>query len=309
MPIAFASRRRILVGFLLVYMLWGTTYLAIHYALETLPPFFLAAARFLLAGSVLYGWTRLRGFPRPKRAHWRSAAVVGILMVVGGNGGVVFAQQYVSSGLAALMVSTIPLWMVVLDWRGRASRRPSSGLWFGLALGVAGIALLVDPSGAAQSSEVYHTGSVSLVWAIVLLGASFAWAVGSLYSRKASLPESAILSTSMQMLTGGAVLLILAAWHGDFARLNLQQVSLRSWLALGYLVVFGAIIGFSTYLWLLRVASVASVSTYAFVNPLVAVTLGCLIAREPLTPRMLIASLLILSGVALIILFRRVKPR
>jgi drug/metabolite transporter (DMT)-like permease len=289
-----------------VYIVWGSTYLAIRFAIETMPPFLMAATRFLVAGAILYTFRRVRGDTAPTRLEWRSAAIVGMLLLVGGNGGVVWAEQFVESGVAALLVGSAPLWMVLLDalrpggarLAGRsADKRQSFLTTTGVVIGFLGIGLLVSPS-----SLTGIAGEVDPLGAGVLTLACFFWAAGSLYNRGAKLPSSPLLGTGMEMLAGGAGLLLLGTLTGEWAQVNLSAISTRSLLGLGYLVFFGSLVGFAAYTWLLRVAPTALVSTYAYVNPLVAILLGNLLAQEPLTPRVLIATAVILSAVAVITL-------
>ncbi|MES1245142.1 MAG: EamA family transporter [Acidobacteriota bacterium] len=281
---------RVVLAMGAVYVIWGSTYLAIRFALETLPPFGLAGARFVISGLLAYGWARWRGAPRPTGRNWRAAAIIGALMMVAGNGGVVWAEQHLDSGLAALLIATEPLWIVVLFWLRPKGTRPTLQVAAGLALGLAGMAFLVRPGGGAAP-----------VGALAVLFASFCWAVGSLYGRRAPLPTSPILASGMQMLSGGAMLLFISLLAGEPARVDLSQVSLRSLLAVAYLIV-GGLIAFTAYGWLLRVASPVMVSTYAYVNPVVAVLLGWAFAGEPLTGGMLGAAAIILTGVAMITL-------
>ena len=226
--------------------------------------------------------------------HWRSAAIVGLFLLLGGNGGVVWAEQRVVSGVAALMVGASPLWMILIDWV-RGTARPSWVVVAGVLVGFAGIAVLVGP---AELTGLH--GSIDPLGAVVLLLASIFWAIGSLYSRKAELPSSALLGTAMEMLTGGAALALVGTVSGEWARLNLSAVTLPSLLGLGYLIIFGSLVGFTAYTWLLRVAPTTLVSTYAYVNPVVAILMGNLLAREPLTPRILLAAAVIVGAVALI---------
>jgi drug/metabolite transporter (DMT)-like permease len=284
----------VVAAFGAVYVLWGSTYLAILFAIETLPPFWMAAARFLTAGAALYAWTRWRGAPAPKLVHWRSAFVVGFLLLVLGNGGVVWAEQRVPTGLTALLVATVPLWMVFLDGAGRGWRRPRGQLLVGVAIGLAGVALLVGPGRFAGGEGADPLGG------LVLLVASLCWATGSLYSRRAELPPSPFLGAAMQMVAGGAGLVAAGFLHGEAATLDLAAASARSLGALAYLVVFGSLIGFTAYIWLLRVSTPALVSTYAYVNPVVAVLLGWAFAGEPVTPRTLLAAGVIVGAVVLI---------
>jgi drug/metabolite transporter (DMT)-like permease len=273
-----------------VYLIWGSTYLAIRFAIETIPPFLMAAARYLTAGAMLYAWSRLRGAPRPRLIHWRSAVVLGGLLLLLGNGGVVWAEQRVSSGLAALLVSTEPLWIVLFVWM-RDHGRPSGRVFLGLLLGFIGLVLLVRPS---------STGGIDPLGVAAVMVASLGWAWGSLHGQRAKLPSSPLLGTAMQMLSGGGLLLLASAIAGEPARFHLAAVSARSLLSLGYLVVFGALIAFTAYVWLLKAAPPVLVSTYAYVNPLVAVFLGWAAAGEPITRGTLIAAAVILVGVALI---------
>lgn len=292
----------ILLAFAAVYVIWGSTYLAIRFAIETLPPFLMAGSRFVVAGAVLYGWARLRGQPAPPRVHWRSAALLGALLLVGGNGGVVWAEQRVASGLAALLVSTVPLWVVVLEGLGpRVVRgaRPGRPVLLGVAAGLAGVAWLVGPQDLAGA------GGVDLLGALVLVGASLSWAFGSLWSRRLPLPASPLLGTAMEMLAGGALLLLAGAVSGEIPRLADIDPSARSLLALLYLVLFGSLVAFTAYVFLLRHVATSKVATYAYVNPVVALLLGWTLAEEPLTGRTLAAAAVILGAVVLITRYRR----
>jgi drug/metabolite transporter (DMT)-like permease len=287
-----ASVLRVAVALGAVYLIWGSTYLAIRFAIETIPPFLMAGARYLTAGALLYGWSRLRGAPRPSLVHWRSAGIIGALLLLLGNGGVVWSEQRVSSGLVALLVSTEPLWIVLLVWFRDRGQRPGGRVIAGLLLGCAGLVLLVRPGSSS--------GGLDPLGVVAVLIASLSWAWGSVYSQRAKLPSSPLLSTAMQMLAGGALLLLAATLTGEPAHFALAQVSTRSLLSLAYLVVFGAIIAFTAYVWLLRAAPPVLVSTYAYVNPVVAVLLGWALAGEPLARGTLVAAAVILTGVALI---------
>jgi drug/metabolite transporter (DMT)-like permease len=300
-----ASRLSIWAALLAVYLIWGSTYLAIRIAVETLPAFLMASVRFLIAGGILFAFRRVLGDPTPSRAHWRSAAIIGVLMLVGGNGMVSFAEQRVPSGIAALMVGSAPLWMVALDLVIQRRRpgivgapsqfRPTRRTILGVLVGFIGIAILVSPSELTGMA-----GGVDVIGALVLTLASFCWAAGSLYSRGAELPASPLLGTSMEMLAGGAGLLILGSLTGEWGQLHLASVSLASLGGLVYLILFGSLVGYTCYTWLLRSAPTALVSTYAYVNPLVAIFLGSLVAQEPVTPRVLIATAVILGAVVVI---------
>lgn len=285
---------RLAAAFTAVYTIWGSTYLAIRLAIDTLPPFTMAGVRFLIAGALLYGWQRLHKVPPPARVHWRSAAVVGALMLLGGNGGVTWAEQHVPTGLTALLIATVPLWMAILESLRRGGTRPTRRIAVGLALGFAGIALLIGPGNLAGG------GSVDPLGAGVLLLAALSWAGGSLYSRHAPLPAVALLGTAMEMLAGGALLLLGGGLAGEWGGLDPAAVSTRSWLALGYLIFFGSLMGFTAYLWLLRNTTPARASTYAYVNPMVAVFLGWALAGESLTWQTLLAAAVIIAAVVLI---------
>jgi drug/metabolite transporter (DMT)-like permease len=285
-----ATRAGVIAALAAVYLIWGSTYLAIRFAVETLPPFLMAATRFLVAGGVLYGWRRAKGVPRPTWPQWRGATVVGGLMLLGGNGGVVWAEQWIESGTAALIVATVPLWMVLLDWLRPGGRVPRPLVWAGIAVGLLGVGLLF---GRPENGDMYTAG-----WVVLLL-ASISWAVGSLYSRTALLPPP-LLATGMQMLAGGTLLLLAGVVTGELRGLDPATFSTRSILALVYLTVFGALIGYSAYVWLLRVTTPAVAATYAYVNPVVAVFLGWSLAGEALTPRIMAASAVIVGAVALI---------
>jgi drug/metabolite transporter (DMT)-like permease len=287
-----ARQVQVVVAFAAVYLVWGSTYLAIHFGIETLPPFLMAGTRFLAAGAILYGFARLVGARRPTRATWWTTGLTGVLLL-GGNGGVVWAQQRVPSGMTALLVATVPLWMVLLDWAVER-RRPTARVWAGLAVGFLGLALLIGPA------DFLGGGAADPLGAAVLICASLSWATGSVVSRRVALPASPLLGTGMQMLAAGAVLLAFGSLAGEWPRLELAGVSTRSWLALAYLVVFGSLVGFTAYTWLLRNVEIAKVATYAYVNPVVAVLLGWMFAGEALTPRMGLAAGVIVAAVAFI---------
>jgi drug/metabolite transporter (DMT)-like permease len=281
-------------AFLAIYLIWGSTYLAIRIAIETVPPFMMAGLRFLTAGVLLYAWLHFRKAPRPSLVHWRSAAIVGGLLLLGGNGGVTWAEQYVPSSLAALLIATVPMWMVLLDAMRPAGQRPTPPMIMGLIMGLIGIAILIGPADILGGQEI------SMVGVAALLLAAFSWAIGSLYARRAALPALPLQATALEMLAGGALLLLMGALTGDFQRFDAGALSPRSLVAFVYLVVFGAVVAFTAYGWLLRVSTPARVSTYAYVNPAVAVFLGWGLAGEPISGRMLIAVAVIVLAVALI---------
>jgi drug/metabolite transporter (DMT)-like permease len=291
------SRFAVLTAFAIVYVIWGSTFLAILFAIQTLPPFLMASARFLVAGSLLYAWSRLvNGAAAPSWENWRATAIVGALLLLGGNGLLVWSEQRIPSGVAALLVGTVPCFMVVIDWLRPGGSRPTGLVVAGLLLGVLGLAWLVGPD------KLLGGGRADLIGAVVVVLGSFSWALGSVYSRHAATPASPFLSTAMQMLGGGAALLVLSVSLGEPWAFEASAVSLRSVLGLLYLIVLGSIVAFSAYIWLLRVSTPTRVSTYAYVNPVIAVLLGWALAGEALTARMLVAATVIVSGVALITL-------
>ncbi|AKQ47641.1 hypothetical protein TH63_10945 [Rufibacter radiotolerans] len=287
-----------MAAFAAIYVIWGSTYLAIVFAIETLPPFLMAGLRFLTAGLLLYGWARWRGAPAPSLFHWRNTAIIGGALLLIGNGTVVWAEQRVASGVAALLVTTEPLWVVVLQWLGPARQRPSKGVALGFLLGVIGMMVLVNP----WKLE----GGVDLLGSMAIFLSAGAWAWGSLFASRATLPSSPILTTGMQMLCGGGLLLLAGTLAGEWQTTHWDQVSQRSWLALGYLTLFGSLVAFSAYSWLTRVAPPAQVSTYAYVNPVIAVLLGWAFAHEVITGQTIIAAVLLVLAVVLITL--KAKP-
>lgn len=287
------SRAQVMVAFAAVYVVWGSTYLAIRFAIETIPPFLMAGVRFLVSGAALYAWMRARGEPRPSAANWRATVIVGAFLLVGGNGGVTWAEQRVPSGLAALLVATVPLWMVLLEWV-RGGVRPAGRVWLGLAVGFLGLGILVGPATLLGGGGADPLGAGGLVLASVL------WAIGSVYSKRAALPSSPLLATGMEMLGGGALLVLVGTLTGEWAGLDPAAVTPSSALGLAYLIVFGSGVGFTAYIWLLKHVEVAKVSTYAYVNPVVAVFLGWAFAGEPVSARTLLAAATIITAVMFI---------
>jgi drug/metabolite transporter (DMT)-like permease len=287
-----------------VYLVWGSTYLAIRFAIETIPPFISAGLRFLISGAILFYWQRLRGEPAPKKAEWGSASIIGLLLLVGGNGLLVWAEQRIPSGIASLFIATAPLWMVLIDTLRPGGTRANWLTWLGVLVGFTGTALLANPwqSGATGPS-------LDPVGMAVLIFAAISWSIGSLYSRRASLPRSPLLGTGMEMLVGSLGLLILATLTGEWNQFNAMHISLRSLGGLTWLIIFGSGVGFVAYTWLLRNAPTPIVSTYAYVNPVVAILLGVLIAGETLQSLEIISALIILAGVVLITTARTLAGR
>jgi drug/metabolite transporter (DMT)-like permease len=299
-----SSRSRVVTAFAAVYIVWGSTYLAIRYAVETIPPFLMGGARFLVSGAILYAWLRATRAPRPAARQWRDASIAGILMLCAGNGAVAWAEELVPSGLAALIVAVVPLWMVLLDWWRPGGTRPSMLTMTGVVIGLAGLIVLIGPADINKAEHVDLTAS------IVLIVGSLAWAAGSVYSRYGEHPESSALATGMQMIAGGGVLMLTGVATGELTGFSLAHVSSASWIGLGYLVTFGSLVGFTAYVYLLNAVSPAKASTYAYVNPVVAVILGWLVAHEPINRSMIVGAVIILGAVAMISLSQtRRKPR
>ena len=296
MPEDRALRGRVVLAFAAIYLLWGSTYLGIRYAVETIPPFLMAGTRHLTAGLILYAWTRSRSNARPKPREWALAAAIGAMMLLGGNGLVSWAEQRVPSGLAALIVASVPLWMTVLE-AARLRTAPRAPVIAGLVLGLASLAWLVAP-GRSDGA-----GRVDALGAGALLLAALSWAVGSLFSRGVRFSVPTFQAVAMEMIAGGILLWAVGLATGEGAQLHAGAVSSRSILALGYLVVFGSLAGFSAYMWLLGETTPARVSTYAYVNPIVAVLIGWAVAGEALTLRIGLAALGIVGAVAVIIGF------
>ncbi|HKY44583.1 MAG TPA: EamA family transporter [Pyrinomonadaceae bacterium] len=294
-----SSRVLIILAFAAVYLVWGSTYLGIRYAIETLPPFLMAGTRFLLAGAILFTWAMLNGESiRSSFSQWPKALAIGGLLLLGGNGGVTWAEKYIPSGFAALLITTEPLWVVILNW-ALTRKRPNSKVLLGVFIGMAGVAMLVGDGLKAGITR----SSLSFLAVAVSLFASLAWAVGSVYANRYPIKASTSMAAGMQMLGGGGLLLVFALAVGDLQHLNLAAAS---WVSIGaffYLLVFGSLVGFTAYSWLLRNVSPARAATYAYVNPVVAVFLGWLLAGEPLTLRMIIAAAIIVCSVALITTF------
>jgi drug/metabolite transporter (DMT)-like permease len=302
-PSATPSTTKLLAGFAAVYVIWGSTYLAIRFGVETLPPFLMAATRFVIPGAVLYAWFRRRGAPAPTGAQWRAATLSGSLLLLGGNGTVTWAEQWVPSGLTALIIASVPLWMAAMSWVVEPGARPGPRGIAGIVVGFAGVAYLVEPGGELGRDPHTLIGALSIVLASAL------WAAGSLTSRHLPRPDNAFLASAMQMLGGSAALAIAGTLAGEWSRVDLAAVSPRSALSLLYLMTFGSVIALSAYVWLMKVSTPAKVSTYAYVNPVVAVLLGWGLAGEAVTSRTLAAAAVIIASVVMITTERRTAPR
>jgi drug/metabolite transporter (DMT)-like permease len=290
-----ANRTLVLLSFASVYVLWGSTYYAIRVGVESIPPYVLAGIRHLTVGLAFYPVVRRTTREKPTLAQWRTAFIVGCLLLAVGNGTVSWAEQTVPSGIAALLVATVSLWMVLVDWLRPGGTRPAARVIGGFLLGFAGMALLVGPKHLGNSERINPIG------AFALIGASLAWASGSIFSRHHPLPRSPLLSMAMQALCGGAALCVFAILTGETRNFRLADVTTRSWISLAYLIVFGSGLGFSAYVYILKHSTAAHVATYAFVNPVVALFLGWFLAAEPLSLRTFLASAIILTAVILVI--------
>jgi drug/metabolite transporter (DMT)-like permease len=288
------SRTALLTAFATIYLVWGSTYLAIRVAVETLPPFLMAGARFLLAGAVLAGWLIATGGFRATARQWRDNAIIGTFLLLGGNGLVVWAEQSVPSGLTALIIGVTPLAMVLTEWAWPGGHRPPPLTGGGLVLGFAGVAWLAAPADNAAHGGL-NPGGVAAI-----LAACAFWAFGSIYGRRRRQPAEPLTASALQMLGGGVALMLAAAAHGDLTGFSLAAVAARSWLAFAYLILVGSLVGYSTFVWLMKHSTPARVSTYAYVNPVVAVFLGWLILGEPVSGRTLAAAAVIVLSVAII---------
>lgn len=289
-------RVKLILAFAVLYVVWGSTYLGIRWGVETIPPFFMAGMRHLSAGLFLYFIMRRKEKVEITKLHWRSAWIIGGLLLVGGNGAVTWAEQRVPSGLTALLVATVPLWIMILSWLHKDLSRPGVREFSGIVLGFLGLGILIGPE------ELVGGKSVDPVGAVALFIAALAWSVGSMYSRKAPAPASPFLNTAMQMIAGGTLLMILSLFSGEWQQLNFAAMSARSILSWIYLAVFGSLIGFSAYIWLLKVSTPSKVSTYAYVNPVIAVFFGWALAGEELSMRTILASAVIVASVIIITL-------
>jgi drug/metabolite transporter (DMT)-like permease len=292
------------IALIAIYFIWGSTYLGIRLAIQTIPPFLMVGMRYLVSGAVIYSWRRLRGDPVPTLKQWRSASIIGLLLLMGGNGALAWAEQRIPTGIASLFIATVPLWMVLLDAFRPGGRRSSWLVWVGVLVGLVGTILLANPWQTHTSSPALYTTGI-----IVLIAAALSWSIGSLYSRAAPLPSSPLLGTGMEMLAGSAGVFILGSLLGEWRGFSPVNISMESWAGLAYLVVFGSGIGFVAYTWLLRNAPTATVSTYAYVNPVVAILLGTLLLHEPLETIEIISAAVIIAGVVLITTAKSLSAR
>jgi len=297
-------KTKIWTALIALYLVWGSTYLAIRFAVETLPPFLHSSLRFLIAGTFLFLWRRAAGDVMPTKSNWKATAIVGAFLLLGGNGLVGLAEKTVPSGIAALMVSTSPFWLVLFESLRSGGSKPNWLSMLGLLIGFSGVFLLIGPSEIMGTQHTFDTLGIT-----VLLAAPVLWSVGSIYARGADMPKSTLMSTGMQMLAGSVSLFIVSLLTGELKGFSFAQVSLQSWLGLLYLITVGSLIGFVAYGWLLHNAPVSLFSTYAYVNPVVAVFLGWWLANEELTMRTIFASTIIIGSVVMINYARQISAK
>ena len=289
---------RLLGAFLCVYVVWGTNFLAIRYMVETIPPLMAMGVRSVIAGAILYWWARARGSGVPEPSEWKGAALAGAFLFLGAHGALAWGETRVPSGIAALVLATIPVWLVIVDWLGAKAPRPAPGVWLGLATGVAGLVVLTDPG------SIRGNGA-SMAGFLVLLASPPCWAIGSIIARGQPKKHPVTLITGMQLMTGGTLLLLASLVVGELRSFEVAAVSGRSIVALTYATLLGSVVALTAYIWLLRVTSAAVAGTYAFVNPLIAVAVGWAFAGEDVTWRVVVAGALILTGVGVIALTQR----
>jgi drug/metabolite transporter (DMT)-like permease len=301
-----ASKRTIvIVAFAALYVIWGSTYLGIRFAIETIPPFLMAGARFVLAGVIMYAIAWSQGIGKSSWANWRTSLIIGACLLLAGNGGVTISEKYIDSGLAALIVAIVPIYIVLLGWMTGMAPKPTPIMWLALGGGFVGVGILFGPALHFSSNDARHPA----IGISILLVSSFIWSVGSLYSRVAKHAASPFLTAAQQMLCGGMLLLFVGVGTGELRRLHLGSISMLSLASFIYLVIIGAVVGYTAYIWLLRHCEPAKVATYAYVNPIVAVLLGTLFAGETVTTRTLIAAALIIGSVALLITAQQLRSK
>lgn len=290
-----------ILAFAAIYLIWGSTYLGIRVAVETIPPFAMAAVRFFIAGLLMLALLRLRGAVMPTRKQWRDSFIVGTCLLLGGNGLVAWAEQYVPSGIAALVIGVQPVFMVMTEWSWRGGQRPSAAVFVGMALGFLGVAYLAAPWETASASSLNIPGLAAILFGCLC------WAFGSIYSRHAKPAALPLVGAAAQMLCGSFSLAAVAACRGEFAA-PLSTISSRSWWSLVYLIAVGSWVGYSTFVWLLKHSTPARVSTYAYVNPIVAMFLGWLILHEPISPRTAWSAVAIVAAVVIVTTQKNRKP-
>jgi drug/metabolite transporter (DMT)-like permease len=299
------TKIRIIVAFAALYLIWGSTYLGIRFAIETIPPFLMAGSRFLIAGIIMYAIAWSQGIGKSTWTNWRTSLIIGACLILGGNGGVTVSEKYIDSGLAALIVAIVPIYIVMLGWAAGIAPRPTPIVWLGLVGGFVGVGVLLGPVLRLSSNGGRHPA----IGMSILLVSSFIWSAGSLYSRTSKHAASPFLTAAQQMLCGGLLLLLASFATGETWRFHPNAMSILSLASFAYLVITGAVVGYTAYIWLLRHCDPAKVATYAYVNPIVAVLLGAAFAGESLTMRTLVAAALIIGSVALVITAQQLRLR
>jgi len=297
-------KTKLWIALIALYIVWGSTYLGIRFAVETLPPFLHSAIRFLISGLILFSWRRAVGDPVPTANNWKSTAIVGTFLLVGGNGLVGLAEKTVPSGIAALIIATSPFWLTLFETFRSGGAKPTWQSVLGLLIGFSGVFLLIGPADFLGTEHKFDTFGV-----VILLIAPVLWSTGSIYAKGADMPKSTLMSTGMQMLAGSVSLFIVSLLTGELNGFSFSDVSTRSWWGLLYLITFGSLVGFVSDGRLLHNAPISLMSTYAYVNPVVAVFLGWLLAGEALNARIAVASVIIIGSVILINLGRQASTK
>jgi drug/metabolite transporter (DMT)-like permease len=297
-------KTKLWVALIALYIVWGSTYLAIRFVVETMPPFLHASIRFLVSGAILFIWRLAAGDSKPTAGNWKATAIVGTFLLLGGNGLVALAEKHIPSGIAALVISTSPFWLVLFESLRAGGTKPNWQSILGLVIGFSGVFLLIGPASITGAEQHFNTTSV-----ILLIIAPILWSLGSIYARGADLPKSTLMSTGMQMLMGSVSLFIVSVASGELSGFSFGHVAMRSWWGLLYLITFGSLVGFVAYGWLLHNAPVSLFSTYAYVNPVVAVFLGWMLAGEVLNARIAVASVIIIGSVIMINWARQISSK
>jgi drug/metabolite transporter (DMT)-like permease len=296
------SKTALILAFAAIYLIWGSTYLGIRVAVETLPPFLMAGMRFALAGTLVFGFLRLRGAAWPSAAQWKDQAIVGTFLLLGGNAVVSWAEQKTPSGITSLILGASPLIMVILDWIRPHGRRPSLAIVIGVGVGIVGVTLLLGPD-AIPAGDRPPT-----LYLVAIFASSISWWTGSLYSKHSSTGTPLLMASAMQMLCGSVSMLLTGFLLGEGRGFHVEAVTMRSWIAFAYLVTVGSVVAFPVYVWLLEHSTPAKVSTYAYVNPVVAMFLGWLVLGEPMNARIVLATAVIIGAVVVITIGRTRPP-
>jgi drug/metabolite transporter (DMT)-like permease len=301
-----SARTRIILAFAAVYIIWGSTYLTILLAIQSIPPFLMAGTRFVISGTIMYGIARWFGAPKPAIDTWKSAIIIGGCLLLGGNGGVTLSEKWVPTGLAALLVATVPIYIALLGWLTGKAPRPTWIMWLGLIGGFAGVGVLAAPAFSAPATAGHNGFAIGVT---VLLVGSLLWSIGSLYSRGSRGASSLFVASGQQLIAGGALLFLSGLLLGETKNFDVSRLTPTSIGAFVYLVLIGALIGYTAYFYLLRHCEPAKVATYAYINPIVAIILGRIFLREPLTTRTLVGAGLIIGSVAIVITAQQFRAK